>query len=267
MLAPLLLIALSQLAPPLPRPRPMPFPTGRSETVNLVTWNSNDLPKVIQRSDQLPLNDEEIVKLAKAGFDAAEVVKMIQERRCACDASADGLIRLKTAGVPKEVISAVSLHGLKPNRALTLLVTLDFTGEGREARNAFLYFFIDDGELTRVMSANLNDFLSRTNRNDVMTDRSDLLITKKVRRIQLAGELPLKSYGKHSVLVVTSANPALTHPSQLNELEKKTSQTYSLEYPRASLMSLCRLNAGYKRDAILAHQWRYMGSRFECEWN
>ena len=261
----LALVVLSQLTPPVPRA--LPFPPGRSETINLVTWNSNDLPKVYQRSEQLPLSDDELVKLSKTGFDAAELVKMIQERRCACDASADGLITLKTAGVPKDVIAAVSLHGLKPNRALTLQLTLDFTGEGREARASFLYVFVDDGELTRVFSANLNDFLSRTNPYDTMTDRSDLLITKKIRRIQFAGEVPLKTYGKHTVLVVASANPALTHPSQLTEPEKKSAQTYILDYPRASLQSVCRLNAGYKRDAILAWQWRYMGSRFECEWN
>lgn len=265
MLVPALLVVLAQVAPALPRV--LPFPPGHAETINVVSWTANDLPKIYERSEQLPLSDEELVKLSKAGFDSAELVKMIQERRCACDASADGLIRLKSAGVPKEVISAVSLHGLRPNRALALQLTLDFTGEGREARNAFLYFFVDDGELTRVFSANLNDFLSRHNPHEVQADRSDLLITKKVRRIQLAGEVPLKSYGKHTVLVVTSANPALTHPSQLNENEKRLAQTYSFDYPRASLQSLCRLTAGYKRDALLAHLWRYMGSRFECEWN
>ena len=265
MLVPVLLAVLAQVAPPLPRAAP--FPTGHSQTINLVSWTANDLPKIYQRSEQLPLTDDELVKLAKAGFDSSDMVKMIEERRCACDASADGLIRLKTAGVSKDVLSAVSLHGLKPNRSLVLQVTLDFTGEGREARDAFLYFFVDDAELTRVFSANLNDFLSRNNPNDTMTDRSDLLITKKVRRIQLAGEVPLKTYGKHSVMVVASANPALTHPSQLTAAERRAAQTYNFDYPRASLQSVCSLNAGYKRDAILAYQWRYMGSRFECEWN
>lgn len=265
MVVPVLLLLLAQ-APSLPR-GPLPFPTGSSETINFINWNSNDLPKVYQRSEQLPLSDDDLVKFAQEKFEPAEIVKMIQERRCACDASADGLIRLKKAGVPKEVISAVSLHGLKPNRSLVLQVTLDFTGEGREARQSYLYFFVDDGNLTRVFSANLNDFLSRNNANDTMTDKSDLLITKKVRRIQLAGEVALKTYGKHTVLVVASANPALTHPSQVNELERKTAQTYTFDYPRASMQSLCRLTAGYKRDLMLTYLWKYMGSRFECEWN
>lgn len=265
MVAPVLMVLLSQLAPALPRGAP--FPTGSSETVNLISWNSNDLPKLYERSEQLPLNDEELVKLSKAGFEGSDLVKMIQERRCACDASAEGLIKLKTAGVAREVIGAVSLHGLKPNRALTVQLTLDFTGDGREARSSFLYFFIDDGELTRVFSANLNDFLSARNPNETMSDRSDLLITKKVRRIQLAGALPLKTYGKHTVLVVASANPTLTHPSQLSEVERRTAQTYSFDYPRSSLQSVCRLTAGYKRDVLLGYLWKYMGSRFECEWN
>ena len=76
-----------------------------------------------------------------------------------------------------------------------------------------------------------------------------------------------KTYGKHTVLVASSGNPTLTHPSQLSELERSKAQTYTLEYPRASLENLCRLTAGYRRDPVLADRWRFQGSRFECEWN
>src|SRR4051794_5399877 len=68
------------------------FPAGAQQTVNIVNWDSNHLPRVYERSDQLPLTDEEVAKLAKAGFDSMQMVKMIEERRCMCDASADGLI-------------------------------------------------------------------------------------------------------------------------------------------------------------------------------
>ncbi|MBX7116214.1 MAG: hypothetical protein K1X64_17935 [Myxococcaceae bacterium] len=259
-------MALAQ-APSLPRPSPLPFPPGNTDTINIVNWSGADFPKVVQRSEQLPLTDEELAKLAKAGFDSAQMVKMVEERRCACDASADGLIKLKQAGVPKAVLAAVSLHALKPNQRLTLAVTLDFTGESREAREAYLYFFIDDGPLTRVFSANLNDVLSGRTQPETMVDRSDLLITKKVRRVQFAGDVVLKKYGKHNVMVAASANPTLTHPSQLTEAEKQNAQNYVFDYPRASMQSLCRLTAGYKRDAVLTYKWRYMGSRFECEWD
>ncbi len=193
--------------------------------------------------------------------------EMIEQRRCACDASADGLIRLKKRGVPDEVISAISLHGLKPNRSLTLEVVLDFTGDGNEARENFLYLFIDDGAFTRVLTANISDVLSRQNAHETMIDQSDILIARRVRRVTLPGDLPLKTYGPHNVWVVASRRPTLTHPSQLTEDEKSRVQTYTLDYPRASLQSLCRITAGYKRDAVLSYRWHFVGSRFECEWN
>jgi hypothetical protein len=245
----------------------LPFPPGTTQTVNIIQWDANSLPKVYQRSDQLPLTTEELAKLAKAGFEPAQMVKMLEERRCACDVSADGLIKLKEAGVHKDVLAAASTHSLKPNRALFLDVVLDFTGEGSQAKEGFLYFFIDDGDVTRVFSANLPELLGRKNSHESMVDQSDILRARQVRRIRLPGEVPLKVYGKHQVLVVASANPALSHPSQLTALEKSSAQTYALDYPRSSLQSLCRLNAAYKRDPVLAYKWKFMGSRFECEWN
>jgi hypothetical protein len=244
----------------------LPFP-GQTQTVNIIQWDPNQLPRIYERTEQLPLTDEEVTKLAQAGFDEAQVVKMIEQRRCACDASADGLIRLKQAGVPKGVLDAVSTHALKPNRALDLLVTLDFTGESRTAREAFLYFFVEDGELTRVFTVNLPELLARQNRHETMVDRSDILRARTVRRIELAGQVPLKTYGAHRVMVVASANPTLTHPSQLTETERARAQLYTFDYPRASLQSLCRLTAGYKRDVVLTYKWNFQGSRFECEWN
>ena len=284
LLAALLLLAASSSfaqAPPLSQASRgelpiLPFPAS-AQTVNILHWDTNALPKIYQRSEQMPLSDEEIAKLSKAGFDGPSIVKMIEERRCACDASADGLIKLKEQGVPKDVLMAVSLHGLKPNRALNLLVTIDFAGAAHPAgqggaavgvpREGFLYFFIDDGDVTRVFSANLADLLSRPYSHQSMVDQSDLLLTKEVRRIELPGQTPLKAYGKHTLLVVASARPTLTHPSQLSDAERAKAQSYSIDYPRASLQSLCRLNAAYKRDAVLANKWDFAGSRLECEWN
>ncbi|HEX8821900.1 MAG TPA: hypothetical protein VF794_18380 [Archangium sp.] len=244
----------------------LPFP-GETRTLNIIQWDPNQLPRIYERTDQLPLSDEEVAKLAQAGFDEASIVKMLEQRRCACDASADGLIRLKQAGATKAVLDAVSTHALKPNRALDLLVTLDFTGESRTAREAYLYFFVEDGNLTRLFTASLSELLGRQNANETRVDRSDILRARTVRRIQLAGQVPLKTYGAHRVLVVASANPALTHPSQLTEAERAKAQVYTFDYPRASLQSLCRLTAGYRRDAVLAYKWNFQGSRFECEWN
>jgi hypothetical protein len=151
----------------------------------MVQWDSNSLPPVYERSEQLPLTDEEVTRLSQAGFAPEQLVKMIEERRCACDASAEGLIRLKVAGVDPSVISAVSLHALKPNRLLNLEVTLDFSGESRRARNAYLYVFVDDGDVTRALSANIDELLRRPNAHETTVDNSDFLIARTVRRIVL----------------------------------------------------------------------------------
>ena len=276
MLAPVLAAALALAAaqtPQAPRTTPagrtavLPFPTGEVQTVNIVQWDSNQLPRIYERTDQLPLRDEEITKLSKAGFSSAQLVRMIEQRRCACDASAEGLIRLKQAGVAPEVVEAVSTHGLQPNRALDLLVTLDFTGESRQAREGFLYFFVDDGATTRVLTANIPELLARRNQHEELVDRSDILRARTVRRVVLPGQVPLKTYGKHKVLVAASASPTLTHPSQLTEAERRKAQLYEFDYPRASLQSLCRLTAGYKQDPVLAYKWGFVGSRFECEFD
>ena len=245
---------------------PPPAPPSQAP-VNLAQWDSNSLPPVYERSDQPPLTDQDVSKLAQAGFPPDQQVRLIAERQCACDASPEGLIRMRVNGVDPSVISAVSKYALKPNGALNLEVTLDFTGESRRARNAYLYVFVDDGDVTRVMSTNVDELLRRPNAHETTIDNSDILISRTVRRIVLPGQLQLRTYGRHTLVVASSASPSLTHPSQLKSQDRSAAQVYLFDYPRASLQSLCRLTAGYKRDAQIVDRWRFQGSRFECEWN
>jgi hypothetical protein len=262
MFALLLALALGELPPPI-----MPFPTGQTQTVHIVEWDGNALPRPIQRSEQLPLSDQEVLKLAKAGFDGPQLARLIEERRCACDASADGLIRFKSAGVPKDALAAISLHALKPNRALTLELTFDFAGEGNQAREGFFYFFVDDGDVTRVFSAPVGELLSRKHAHEEMVDRRDLLIAHSVRRVRIAGDVALKTYGKHTVLVAYSASPAILHPSQLGPAERAKAQGYTFVYPRSSLQSVCKVASTFKRDALLPDKWHFQGSQFACEFD
>ncbi|MBK7861584.1 MAG: hypothetical protein IPJ65_23805 [Archangiaceae bacterium] len=233
------------------------------ERVDLVSWQGGALPPRYERSAQLPLASDELVKLSAEGFTAPQLTKMVQERRCACDASADGLIALKRAGVAGEVLNAVSLHALPPNRELSLQLTLDFSGAGGEVRKGLLYVFIDDGEVVRVLTAPLDALLARA---PAATDKSDLLVERSVRRVELWGKVPLKTYGVHHVTVVSSGNPSLTQLSQLSAAEVARARSFEFQWPRASLGHQCRLTARYKRDALLA-QWNDVGGTFQCEFN
>src|SRR5215831_7370447 len=119
----------------------LPPPASSQQKVDLAQWDANALPAVYERSEQPPLTDDEVRRLSASGFPPEQVVRMIGERQCACDASVEWLIRLRVAGVDPQIISAVSLHALPPNKALNLEMTLDFSGNGSRARNAYLYVF------------------------------------------------------------------------------------------------------------------------------
>jgi hypothetical protein len=245
----------------------LPPAASSQQNVNLAQWDTNSLPPVYEKSEQLPVTDQEVSKLSQSGFSPDQLVRIIAERSCACDASPEGLVRLRVAGVDPSVISAVSKYALKPNRVLNLEVMLDFIGESRRSRNAYLYVFVDDGDVTRVMSTNIDELLRRPNAHETMVDNSDYFIRRTIRRIVLPGQLELKSYGRHTMVVASSASPNLSHPSQLKAQDRTAAQVYLFDYPRASLQSHCRLTAGYKRDAQIVDRWRFQGSRFECEWN
>ena len=269
-------------AQPVPPPPVAPAPSGAvvqapAQTVptlppsapsqNIAQWDSNALPPVYERSEQPPVTDDEVRRMSQSGFPPDQIVKILAERQCACDASIEGLVRMRTAGVEPSVINAVSQYALKPNRVLNLEVTLDFTGESQRARNAYLYLFVDDGDQTRVLSANVDELLRRPNAHETTVDSSDYFISHTVRRIVLPGQLNLRTYGRHTLVVASSASPNVSHPSQLRSQDRSAAQVYLFDYPRASLQSLCRLTAAYRRDAKIVDRWRFQGSRFECEWN
>ena len=89
---------------------------------NIVEWDGGTLPAVYERSDQLPMTLEDVRKLSASKFSEAAITRMLEQRRCACDASVDALVSLKKAGVSKGVIAAVSLHALRPNRSIELTI-------------------------------------------------------------------------------------------------------------------------------------------------
>jgi hypothetical protein len=266
----LVLVALTQTAAdPVvgEAPPPIPFPPTEGKPLDVGAWENRRPPRPVPHVAQLPLTNDEVMRMSGAGFEPKAVVKLLAERRCACDVSPDALIALKRAGVDKTVILAMTEHALPANRRLDFEITLDFTGAGPAVRDAYLYFFVEDSDRTRVFTANLEELLETPGAHLLTVDRSEVLGERQVRRIVLPGEVPLHTYGNHVLLVVSSANPAITHPSQLTPGERSRAQSYRFDYPHASLQSLCHLTAGFRPDGALPGRWRLVGSRFECDWN
>ena len=239
----------------------------RGPVINIVDWDGGDLPPVYERSDQLPLTREDIVNLSQNDFAPSEIARMIQERRYVGDASAEGLIDLKKAGVDAQVIQAVSRHALPPNRALYLTVQIEFEGTSGEARKRYLYVIIPDGDHERIFTADLGAVLAGQWRQDVMVDGTDPLLPKRIRRITFTGEIPLKTYGQRKIQVFTSARPDIYTLAEIPETDRPQIRDYTIDYPVSSLRQDCQLHIRYRQDALVPYKWQMIGSHLRCEWN
>jgi|APSaa5957512622_1039677.scaffolds.fasta_scaffold74374_2 hypothetical protein len=249
-----------------------PDPLAEGQIFNIVDWDGGKLPQRYERSNQLPMSLEDVRKLSDNKFSESAIIRMIQQRRCACDASVDALIGLKEAGVAENVIQAVSLHGLAPNRALQLVISVDFEGLGGEqeisnqARKGYLYLIVPDGERERVFMGNLQAILAGRWQRDSLVDNTDLLMPKRVRRVVFAAEVPLKVHGKKRAMVFTSTKPDIYTSADIPEADREGMQTYEFDYPTSSLQRICDLQVLYRQDAMLQNSWHMVRSHFQCEW-
>ena len=239
---------------------------------NIIDWDGGELPRLYERSEQLPLTAADVLRLSDNEFTDAAIVKMLQERRCACDASVDGLLELKQAGVSQAVVEAVSLHALPPNRSVDLVISLDFEGLGgegavsTEARRGYLYLIIPDGERERVFVGNLQAILARRWQRDTVVDNTDLLLPKKVRRVTFAAQVPLKTYGAKTAVVFASTSPDIYTSADIPERDRQHALEFAFDYPASSLERRCSLQVLYRQDAMLPDRWHLERSHFECEW-
>ena len=240
---------------------------------NVVDWDGGQLPPLYERSQQLPMSLDDILKLTKAGFADSTVAKMVQERRCACDASVISLVALKADGVPEPVLQAVSLHALPPNRQVNLQIQFDFEGLGgdqqisTQARQGYLYLIIPDGDRDRVFFGNMRTLLSGRWQRDTLTDNTDLLLPKKVRRLSFSARVPLKTHGAKRALVFTSTRPDIYTISDIPEADRQGAMEFVFDYPASSLRQDCSLQVLHRQDAMLADKWHLERSHFQCEWD
>jgi hypothetical protein len=276
---PAVLVLWASVAAPAPPAAPGVTPTGAADPLmsgyvyNIVDWDGGQLPPRYERSDQLPLALADVRKLSQSGFSEDAIVEMLQERRCACDASVDALVQLKEARVSERVIRAVSLHALAPNRSVYLVVTIDLEGLGGsqqvsdQARRGYLYLIVPDGSRERVFMADLATVMQGAWRHDSMVDGTDLLLPRKVRRIVFSAEVPLKEPGPREALVFTSARPNIFASADIPAADQADVQRYAIDYPVSSLQRICDLQVVFGQDQMLADKWHLIRTHFQCEWD
>jgi hypothetical protein len=235
-----------------------------SHVIHIVEWEGGQFPAIYERSDQLPLSNEDVVALTTSGFGASEISRLISERRYVGDASADGLIQLKSDGVAPEVLRAISRHALPPTRALRMTLQIGLEGNSPEARGRYLYVIIPDGEVERILTADLGELVAR--KGAVQVDRTDRLLPRAVREIRVNGTVPITNDGPREVLIVSSSRPDIWSAEDIPERDRTGVRTFQMDVPASSLNRDCRIRVRYRQDPLLPHVWKETGSRFQCEW-
>tara|TARA_B100001123_G_scaffold37731_1_gene38941 strand:- start:657 stop:1448 length:792 start_codon:yes stop_codon:yes gene_type:complete len=243
------------------------LPTGGS-VVNIVEWDGAQLPPVYERSDQMPLTEDEVLVLSNGGFASEQLVTLLTERRYAGDASAAGLLKLRRLRVDDAVLTAVSRHGLPPNRSIDVTISLAFEGEGGQAgRQRYLYAILPDGDTERVLTADLASVLGGSWTHETRQDHSDMLLPRPVRTVRFTSRLPLKQAGTRKLAVLVSTRPDIQRVSEIPPNERDLVRYHDLDYPASSLARTCKLDLRFKRDVVLPDQWQLTSTRLECEWN
>jgi len=242
-----------------------------NKAINIIEWDGRDLPEIYQRSQQLPLNLGDLRSLSSKEFKDTTIIKMLEQRRCACDASVKSLIELKEEGVSEEVLAAVSLHSLPPNENLNLSIDIDFFGNGgRDTfwgshKENYFYLIIPDGKRERVFVGNIAEILNGEWHVDTFIESKNPLLSRKIRRVSFVKEIPLKTYGNRKALVFTSMRPDIYSSKDLSV--EKNIESFSIDYPVSSSLASCNLKVRYRQDAVLFDRWHWKGAYFDCEWN
>ena len=257
-----LIIGLVGAAEAKPAVLPTPGPV-----VNIVDWDGNQLPPVYERSDQIPIDDTDLIRLSRNGFQTAQLVEIISQRRYVGEVSTDGMIALKEAGLSPDVIRAASLHALPPNRSITLSITLEIDGKASSPRERYLYIVVPDGSIERVFRADLHQVFSKRWPSDSVVDHSDQLIPRPLRIVRFTGEIPLTAPGSKELKTFTSARPDLHWLSEASESDRSRTQSLTFNYPASSARNECRLLIRLYQDRLLDNNWSITETHFECEWN
>lgn len=240
-------------------------PESDTHVIHVVDWEGGQLPPIYERSDQLPLSHDDVVALTASGFEAEEIVRLVTERRFVGDASAAALIRMKDEGIASGVLRAISRHALPPTRMLRISLQIGLEGNSPDARGRYLYVIIPDGDVERILTADLGEIVSR--KSAVQVDHTDPLIPRTLREIHVHGTVPVVNDGPRDVRIVSSKRPDIWGTDDIPADDLKKVHTYPMDVPTSSLNRDCRIRLRYRQDPLLPHVWEEVGARFQCEWN
>ena len=237
---------------------------GRIDLLTMSQMTPDQWERLTRRSESPPITLKEVRELQAAGVGDQTVMEMIRTRRVVDRVAPADLVALKRAGASDDLIAALSAHALAENRSIDLLLTLDVRTVRSVAQAPYLYVEFFQTQLGRREHLVFADLRAALAGAEVMTDRSDLLLPNRVRRLRRYLQVPLRHPGPIEVRVLVSRKPDLTTLEGLPEAEAKRVRTWRFDLPAVSLYHDCEFDLGLTRDELLPDMYVVERSRLQC---
>jgi len=258
----LAVLALLTTAPGLAAAQP-----ARVDLLSLSQMTPDQWERLTRRSDSPPITLQEVRDMQAAGIGDATLLEMIRTRRVNDRVAPKDLVALKKAGASDDLIAAVSAYALAENRSIDLLLTVDVRTIRSVSQAPYLYLEAWHTKLKRrehLVFADLRTLLSGA---DVLTDRADLMLPERVRRVRRHIVLPLRHPGPIELRLLVSKHPDRQTLEGLPPAEARRVKRWSFELPAVSLYHDCELEVGLTRDELIPDLYGVERSRLQCTFN
>jgi len=253
------LLALLVLAP-----QPATAADGRADLLSFAQMSPQEWERLTRRSESPPITLKEVRELQAAGVGDQTVMEMIRTRRVVDRVSPADLVALKKAGASDDLIAAMSAYALAENRSVDLMLTLDVRTLRSVASAPYLYLEFWQAKSARreyLMFADLRRLLAGS---DVLTDRSDLMLPDRVRRVRKYVKVPLRHPGPIEIRALVSRVPDLMTLEGLPEADATRVRRWRFELPAVSLYHDCELDLALVRDEVIPDLYAVDRSRLQC---
>ncbi|MEE2785773.1 MAG: hypothetical protein VX589_00440 [Myxococcota bacterium] len=249
-----------------------PITQARSEAVNLLQFQTSDPAvwnQLKQRSDSLPLRQQDLKKLTAAGLSEATVIEMMRTRGVLILADGDTLSTLKKNGASDAYVAAISAHAVAPNQSFTLRIQLDLLNIIRTSDAQFLYIEAWHRGTKRPIGFFQADLQRLVHTQGVVaaTRRTnDPLLPETIRSIRFVTRVKARQFGEIDLRILVSPIGGLTTLGHADGTPVEGVKVQRLEYPPVSLDNRCDLNLAARQDELLPERITLTTAKLNCRW-
>lgn len=217
-----------------------------------------------------PMTLADVQALVGQKMDSALLRKMIRNRGVLVKPSGETLARLKQAGASDEVVAAVSTYALGENKAIDLLLTVDFDQVRPGLEPQYLYVGLVSNQAQEdLLASPLSGLYSDPDHARDLTDTSDPLLPRSLRRVRLRGLVRGVHHGPSEFRLLVSPHPDildLSDGAKLSSADAQTLDRLPFDYPEVSRVSACQLDVVMSVDPLISKGAVVKSRRLRCFW-